>query len=280
MIALRVSVKSRREFKEGPFLPFFFFAESSRRVCGQVLFTKIPRGTGNLRMLRGEDKALAAAALVGVVLLLWRYSRRAGSQQQPVRQLAGNVIALYKPYNTLCSFVDEAGARGRTTLLTLNLPAGLVNVGRLDRDSEGLLLLTDDGVLCNRVLQGGVSKRYHVLVAGTPSDAALAAMGAGGLCIRGRATRPCRIRRLEYTSTEAGLPGTSHVASCNPSNSTWLEFTLEEGMNRQIRRTTLHSGHRTLRLVRMGVGTLQAEQLALQPGEWMYVEPHDILPDT
>ena len=229
-------------------------------------------------MLRGEDKALAAAALVGVVLLLWRYSRRAGSQQQPVRQLAGNVIALYKPYNTLCSFVDEAhGARGRTTLLTLNLPAGLVNVGRLDRDSEGLLLLTDDGVLCNRVLQGGVSKRYHVLVAGTPSDAALAAMGAGGLCIRGRATRPCRIRRLEYTSTEAGLPGTSHVASCNPSNSTWLEFTLEEGMNRQIRRTTLHSGHRTLRLVRMGVGTLQAEQLALQPGEWMYVEPHDIL---
>lgn len=165
-------------------------------------------------MLRGEDKALAAAALVGVVLLLWRYSRRAGSQQQPVRQLAGNAsrnrryVALYKPFNTLCSFVDEAhGARGRTTLLTLNLPAGLVNVGRLDRDSEGLLLLTDDGVLCNRVLQGGVSKRYHVLVAGTPSDAALAAMGAGGLCIRGRATRPCRIRRLEYTSTEAGLSG-------------------------------------------------------------------------
>ena len=232
-------------------------------------------------MLRVEDKALVAAALAGVVLLLWRFSR-AGSQQRPVRQLAGSrILALYKPFNTLCSFVDEAhGARGRATLLTLNLPAGLVNVGRLDRDSEGLLLLTNDGVLCNRVLQGGVSKRYHVLVAGTPSDAALAAMGAGGLCIRGKETRPCRVRRLEYTSTEAGLPRTSHVASCNPNNSTWLEFTLEEGMNRQIRRTTLHSGHRTLRLVRMGVGTLQAERLALQPGEWTYVEPHDILPEA
>lgn len=276
-----MNVKSRHELKDGTFL--LFFCGKFQRECGQSSHKFL----APFEMLRGEEKVLAAAALVGVVLLLWRYSRREGSQQQPVRQLAGNAsrnrryVALYKPFNTLCSFVDEAhGARGRTTLLTLNLPAGLVNVGRLDRDSEGLLLLTDDGVLCNRVLQGGVSKRYHVLVAGTPSDAALAAMGAGGLCIRGRATRPCRIRRLEYTSTEAGLSGTSHVASCNPSNSTWLEFTLEEGMNRQIRRTTLHSGHRTLRLVRMGVGTLQAERLALQPGEWMYVEPHDILPDT
>lgn len=191
-------------------------------------------------------------------------------------------IALWKPYLTLSSFVDdEHGARGRATLAGLNLPDGVMNVGRLDRDSEGLLLLTDDGALCDRVLQGGVQKRYLALVRGQPSDVAIATMAAGGLAIRGRVTRPCAVRRLDWCETNAALPPSAAVpagAECAVA-STWIEVRIDEGMNRQIRRMTAHAGHKTLRLVRMGVGLLHAEQLALRPGEWTYVERADILED-
>ena len=194
------------------------------------------------------------------------------------------VLALWKPYSTLCSFVDEQGARGRATLGEHCIPAGMLNVGRLDRDSEGLLLFTDDGAWCHKVLQGGVKKRYCALVSGQPSEAKIASMAAGGMNIRGRTTRPCEVRRLDWDEAQAALPATpaallgSGKRAWDAGNTTWLEVILDEGMNRQIRKMTLHAGHKTLRLVRTGVGQLHVERLALQPGEWRYVEQRDVLP--
>ena len=188
-------------------------------------------------------------------------------------------IALHKPFLTLCSFCDEEAARGRATLGDLGLPDGVLNVGRLDRDSEGLLLLTDDGSFCNRVLQGGgIRKRYCALVIGHPSDAAIEAMAAGGMEIRGRATKACEVRRVDWEETHGKMAPPPPLASTrSPADSTWLEVTLDEGMNRQVRKMTQHAGHKTLRLVRMGIGALRAEDLALRAGEWRHVAPSDVL---
>jgi len=139
-------------------------------------------------------------------------------------------LALWKEYLTLCSFADAAGgARGRSTLHHLSLPSGLHTVGRLDRDSEGLLLLTDDGAFCHAVLQGGVRKRYLALVLGRPTDESLAAMAAGGLNIRGRLTHPCAVRRIDAASaaTAAGAPPDPRLACARAGGpATWLEVTL------------------------------------------------------
>lgn len=199
-----------------------------------------------------------------------------------VRDGAPRIVALYKPFMTLCSFVEEAdGARGRATLREHGLPHGVLNVGRLDRDSEGLLLLTDDGGLCHHILQGGVRKRYFALVGGQPTDEAIEAMAAGGMRIRGRTTRPCEVRRLDWERTQALLPlAAAQIARAahTAGSSAWLEVVLDEGMNRQVRRMTAHAGHPTARLVRMGVGELRIEDLALRPGEWRSVERHELLP--
>jgi 23S rRNA pseudouridine2457 synthase len=192
-------------------------------------------------------------------------------------------VALYKPYSTLTSFEDDTpkalrtGRERRQTLRDLSLPAGLHTVGRLDRDSEGLLLLTDDGDFCNRVLQGGVRKRYLALVLGHPTEDALAVMARGGLNIRGRLTRPALVRCLqqeEAAALQQQLPPPHPQASVlNAGNSCWLELLLMQGLNRQVRRTTQSAGHHTVRLVRMGIGALHAEQIGLlQPGEWSFVE--------
>ena len=231
------------------------------------------------------ERCVAAVTVIIAMTAYWRLRRRrAHTELTPVarnRRMerngveASRVFALWKPYMTLCSFLDEAdpGARGRDTLDGLNLPQGCLNVGRLDRDSEGLLLLTDDGALCHRVLQGGTSKRYVVMVSGQPTDEAIAGMAAGGLNIRGRVTRPCQVRRLDWDAASASIPGLPPppAQSCFAHNSTWLEVVLDEGMNRQIRRMTQHAGHKTLRLVRMGIGSLRAESLGLRPGEFVRV---------
>ncbi len=204
-----------------------------------------------------------------------------------MRRVAGGpprCIALYKPYLTLSSFLDEAApsARGRATLHGLGLPDGVLNVGRLDRDSEGLLLLTDDGALCHAVLQGGgVSKVYCALVLGRPTDEALDRMAGGGLLIRGRATSPCEVRRLPWAETQARLPPAhslhTEARGLGEEDATWLELVLDEGMNRQVRRVTQCAGHPTVRLVRVAIGRLRIDDLGLRPGEWRAVERADVL---
>lgn len=216
-------------------------------------------------------------------------SAAATSAPRRMQRVAGQpprLIALYKPYATLCSWIDEdEGARGRATLRDANLPPGVMNIGRLDRDSEGLLLFTDDGPLCNHILQGGsVHKRYFALVAGRPTDEALGEMAAGGLQIRGRTTRACQVvRRLDWGATQAALPPPPPQIArrgLTAESSSWLEVVLDEGMNRQVRKTTAHAGHPTARLVRVGVGELRVEELALRPGEWRPVERRAVLGES
>ena len=195
-------------------------------------------------------------------------------------------VALHKPYMTLCSIDHDDSDKSRQTLADLGLPDGLFNVGRLDRDSEGLLLLTNNGQFCHLVLQGDehLHKRYFVLVDGQPSNETIASMAAGGLQIRGRITKESRVRKLDWQQAEAALSASGaprqqpQIRSCTAADSTWLEVHLQEGMNRQVRRMTEAVRHRTLRLVRMGIGQLRAEQLALAPGEWTHIVPSDVLP--
>jgi 23S rRNA pseudouridine2457 synthase len=195
--------------------------------------------------------------------------------------MAHRYIACYKPALTLCSLNLDAeralrkGREQRPTLANLSLPDGLHIMGRLDRDSEGLLLLTDDGKFTAQVLSEACHKRYWTLVLGSPSESALRAMRAGGLEIRGARTRPpisVRVIPKDEMQTVA-LPkpvlGMDRVG-------TWLEIVLNEGRNRQVRRLTAAAGHKTIRLCRVAIGSLVLSE-DLQPGEWKRIDKHQVL---
>jgi 23S rRNA pseudouridine2457 synthase len=190
-------------------------------------------------------------------------------------------VVLYKPALTLTSLADD-GPRAerkhrerRPTLVDVkDLPASNMHIcGRLDRDSEGLLLLTDDGQFTNTVLSSSsCPKRYWALVRGEPDEAALETMRQGGLMIRGYATRPpVHVGRVQLTPNL--LPPA--VAGMDRSGS-WLEVILLEGRNRQVRRMTADAGHPTIRLVRVAIGSLSLFDLNLQPGEWRFIEETDV----
>jgi 23S rRNA pseudouridine2457 synthase len=199
-------------------------------------------------------------------------------------------IACYKPALTLCSLNSDSDRAlrknrdTRSTLADLSLPDNdnegegpLHIVGRLDRDSEGLLLLTDDGQFTARVLSSEhCHKRYWALVQGRPSEEALEAMRAGGLEIRGAITRPpIGLRILSPTEVEdRSLP---KPALGMDRAGTWLEIILNEGRNRQIRKITAAAGHKTIRLCRVGIGSFEWESRDLQPGEWKYIRRDQVL---
>lgn len=176
------------------------------------------------------------------------------------------VVLLYKPYGFLSQFT---AADGRPGLSRFGLPAGVYPAGRLDHDSEGLLLLTDDGGLAHRLTdpRRGHPRAYWAQVERVPSDEALAELARGVALSDGR-TRPCRVKRLD---PEPDLPPRdppirrrANVPTC------WLELVLTEGRNRQVRRMTAAVGHPTLRLVRARIGALTLAGLA--PGQWRWVE--------
>lgn len=152
-------------------------------------------------------------------------------------------IACYKPALTLCSLnvdilrSEKKGRPPRNTLADMNLPGGLHIMGRLDRNSEGLLLLTDDGKFTAGVLSENCHKTYWALVRGSPSESALESMRAGGLEIRGAKTRPpISVRVLPKDETEKmALP--PPVLGMDRQG-TWMEIVLNEGRNRQVRRIT------------------------------------------
>lgn len=179
---------------------------------------------------------------------------------------------LHKPYRMLSQFTDrgaEAGERRATLADVIDVP-GIYPAGRLDHDSEGLLLLSDDGELIHRIShpRHKQPKTYRVQVEGTPSEAVLRALREGVELKDGR-TRPARVRRL----AESGLP--ERDPPLDPKRhpvTTWLELTISEGRNRQVRRMTAHVGHPTLRLVRVAIGPWRLDGLA--PGEWRREELH------
>lgn len=173
-----------------------------------------------------------------------------------------------KPWGVLSQFTDAAG---RPTLADFIDIPDIYPIGRLDRDSEGLLLLTDEGRLQNRLAhpRQGVAKTYLVQVEGVPSPAQLRLLTAGVKLADGRA-RAIDVRLL------AGRPGwlwkrEPPVRQRKTVPDCWLEVTLDEGRNRQVRRMTAAVGLPTLRLVRSRIGSWSLNGLA--PGEWRQVEP-------
>ncbi|WP_425432858.1 pseudouridine synthase [Halomonas denitrificans] len=177
-----------------------------------------------------------------------------------------NLYLLNKPYRMLSQFTDRASGEGerRATLADAIDVPGIYPAGRLDYDSEGLLLLSDDGELIHRIShpRHKQPKTYRVQVEGVPDDDALRALRDGVELKDGR-TRPAKVRRL----AESGLPERDPPLDARRHPvTTWLELTITEGRNRQVRRMTAHVGHPTLRLVRMAIGPWRLDDLA--PGEW------------
>ena len=176
------------------------------------------------------------------------------------------LLALNKPYGMLSQFTPEPDSRWRT-LAELGLPPRVYPIGRLDADSEGLLLLTDEAALNERLLhpRHGHEREYWVQVERVPGDEALARLAAG-VALGGFQAQPCRVRRLEpapkVSPREPPVRFRKNVPDC------WLALELTEGKNRQVRRMTAAIGHPTLRLVRVRIGALHLDQLALAPGQW------------
>ncbi|MGJ7457238.1 pseudouridine synthase [Halomonas sp. RA08-2] len=173
---------------------------------------------------------------------------------------------LHKPYRMLSQFTDRECGEGarRATLADVIDVSGIYPAGRLDHDSEGLLLLSDDGGLIHRIShpRHKQPKTYRVQVEGVPDDAALQALRTG-VELKDGMTKPARVQRL----VASGLP--ERDPPLDPKRhpvTTWLELTINEGRNRQVRRMTAHVGHPTLRLVRVAIGPWRLEGLA--PGEW------------
>ena len=193
------------------------------------------------------------------------------------------LIAFNKPYGVLCQFTDDAHGRAsaaragraeaarsaqpRPTLAGFGLPAGVYAAGRLDFDSEGLLLLTDDGALAHRLTdpRHKQPKTYWVQVEGDPGESQLQAL-RDGVQLNDGPTLPARARRIDPPDL---WPRDPPVRFRKTVPDAWLELTIHEGRNRQVRRMTAAVGLPTLRLVRVAVGAHLLDGLG--PGQWREV---------
>ena len=174
------------------------------------------------------------------------------------------LILFNKPFDVLSQFTGEG--RQRTLAEFIDLP-GVYPAGRLDRDSEGLLLLTDDGRLQARIADPRfkLAKTYLVQVEGDVADAGLKPLRSG-VVLNDGPTRPAEVERIDSPALWLRDPPVRFrktVPDC------WLRLTIREGRNRQVRRMTAAIGYPTLRLVRWSVGEWSVEGLA--PGEWREV---------
>lgn len=181
------------------------------------------------------------------------------------------LIAFNKPYGVLCQFTDRS-TPPRRTLAEFGLPPDVYAAGRLDHDSEGLLLLTDDGGLAHRLTdpRHKQPKTYWVQVEGEPGADQLAALRTGVDLPDGR-TRPALAEEIREPSL---WPRDPPVRFRKTVPDRWLELTIREGRNRQVRRMTAAVGLPTLRLVRVAVGSHRLDGLA--PGEWRRLDVPDL----
>jgi len=182
---------------------------------------------------------------------------------------ASRLIRFWKPYGVLSQFSGES-LPGRQTLRDFIPLKDYYPAGRLDLDSEGLLLLTSDGALQHRLTDPRFEhpKTYLAQVEGVPDWDSLQRLRAGVL-LKDGPTRPATVRLLEQ---QPDLPPRNPPVRFRKSIPTsWLELTISEGRNRQVRRMTAAVGAPTLRLVRIAVGSIRLD--GLQPGEWRRVNP-------
>lgn len=176
------------------------------------------------------------------------------------------LIAFNKPYGVLSRFTPEPASAWRT-LSEFGFPQGVYPVGRLDADSEGLLLLTDEAGLNDRLLdpRGGHPREYWAQVEGVAGPKALARL-QGGITIGGYRTKPARAWRIEPPPAVPERHPPIRVRKTVPDS--WIGLKLVEGKNRQVRRMTAAVGHPTLRLIRVRIDAWTLSSLKIQPGHW------------
>jgi len=177
------------------------------------------------------------------------------------------LILLNKPFGVLCQFTDP---EGRPTLADHVLVRGVYPAGRLDHDSEGLVVLTDDGALQARLAdpRHGIEKTYRAQVEGTPTAEALERLRSGVVLKDGR-TGAARVALIAEPPGLWSRDPPIRFRAAIPT--AWVEIGLREGRNRQVRRMTAAVGYPTLRLIRVAVGPYALGEL--RPGEWKEVAP-------
>lgn len=185
-------------------------------------------------------------------------------------ELVSRTLIFCKPYKVLSSFTDEAG---RPTLADFVPVPGVYAAGRLDFDSEGLLLLTSDGKLAHRITHPKfkLEKVYLVQVEGIPTAEALAELRRGVL-VKGKKTEPAQATRLR--EEPALWPRSEPIRYRKTVPTSWLKITLREGKKRQVRRMTAAVGYPTLRLVRVAIGPVSLGHL--QPGQWQDLSKNEL----
>ena len=194
------------------------------------------------------------------------------SADAPVAAAPARHFLLHKPYGYLCQFGSGARAERNKKFLGLlgDFPPGTMPIGRLDEDSEGLLLLTTDGRVSERIRRKDVEKEYYAQVDGVLTDAAVAQLAAGVEIVYRTdvyRTLPCRAERLDAAPDFA--PRSRKIRDDRHGPTSWVRLTINEGKFRQVRKMTAAVGCPTLRLVRVRVG--QQTLGDLPPGAWREV---------
>lgn len=187
-----------------------------------------------------------------------------------------NYIAFYKPYHVVSQFQNPSTAADeKMTLASFAFPEEVYPVGRLDYDSEGLLLLSNDGKFTSTLMEPrhGHTREYWAQVEGVPGQSTLQQLRAG-VVIAGKLTLPAGAEIIKPEPSVPPRPVPIRFRKSIPT--TWLKLILTEGRNRQVRRMTAAVGHPTLRLIRVAIGSLRLESLDLSCGEWCYLSPGQV----
>ena len=180
--------------------------------------------------------------------------------------MSHSYFKIYKPYGYLSQFKYPLNRRKNKKLLgaLYSFPEGSMSAGRLDEDSEGLLLITTDGSFSYQITSTGIEKEYYVQVDGSPDPEAIAQLKSGVyISINGKEylTKPARVKKLNQ---EPCLPNRlKRIRDSRHGPSSWLSITLTEGKFRQVRKMTAAVGYPTLRLVRVRIGNIMIDQMEM-----------------